>query len=391
MNTDRIMHIPLTGEESHVVSIPVGQGSLSIGTKGISQGKHEIWVEKDQPINWDAFNELYTLYGQQNKEQYPYGDWPRFFYYSGNDMGFVEWSLKRPIEDFSWTVYDDVFVDLSRANIGRMFIHTEKNKIAVLIGKKIRSLTLSGQLDAIEIREGSVMPALSFRPLCSQEGTEPYKLPVFKAIKEAKFIDVGCPPIGQALDCRSLLQFPNLTVLLLSGNLVHLEALAELKKLQSLQLRYVPDLTNLPKLASWNNLKKFLGWNIEETAGKALRIEGRKLLKEEKLEFFSVTKLRKTIWFATEYGIPFAGWEDKKAKLATKAYKACLSQVKKAKTEGEVHDAIVNFVDAINKLSDIETSEREDTGTAVSQLIEASGLDIPPDTGQKWFDETRDF
>ena len=65
--------------------------------------------------------------------------------------------------------------------------------------------------------------------------------------------------------------------------------------------------------------------------------------------------------------------------------------MKKAKTEGEVHEAIVNFVDAINKLSDIETSEREDTGTAVSQLIEASGLDIPQETGQKWFDEIRDF
>ena len=65
--------------------------------------------------------------------------------------------------------------------------------------------------------------------------------------------------------------------------------------------------------------------------------------------------------------------------------------MKKAKTEGEVHDAIVIFMDAINKLSDIGTSEREDTGMAVSQLIEASGLDIPQETEQKWFDETRGF
>lgn len=65
--------------------------------------------------------------------------------------------------------------------------------------------------------------------------------------------------------------------------------------------------------------------------------------------------------------------------------------MKKAKTESEVHDAIVNFVGTINKLSDIETSEREDTGTAVSQLIETSGLEIPQEIGQKWFDEARDF
>ena len=98
---------------------------------------------------------------------------------------------------------------------------------------------------------------------------------------ECTFIDVACLPIGQALDCRSLLQFPELTGLHLSGSLVHLESLAKLKKLQSLQLRFVPDLTDLPKLASWRDLKGFLGWNIEETAGKALRAECRRLLKEE--------------------------------------------------------------------------------------------------------------
>ena len=156
MNTDRIIHISLIGEESHVVSIPVGQGSLSIGTKGISKGKHEVWVEKDQPINWDAFNELYTPYGKQNMERYPYGDRPRFFYYSGNDMGFVEWSLKRPIEDFSWAVYDDVFVDLSRANIGRMFIHTEKNKIAILIVTKYAALLFRDSLTLL--KSGKVLP-----------------------------------------------------------------------------------------------------------------------------------------------------------------------------------------------------------------------------------------
>ena len=78
---------------------------------------------------------------------------------------------------------------------------------------------------------------LFFNPLCSKEETVPYKLHVFKAVKEAKFIEVNCPPIGQALDRRSLLQFPNLTCLRLSGNLVHLEALAELKK-QRLQQKH---------------------------------------------------------------------------------------------------------------------------------------------------------
>jgi len=45
----------------------------------------------------------------------------------------------------------------------------------------------------------------------------------------------------------------------------------------------------------------------------------------------------------------------------------------------------------IKRLPNIETTEREDAGTAVLQLIESSALDISSETGIKWFDEVRDF
>lgn len=41
------MYISLTGEKSHKVTIPLGQGSFSIGTKGVSKGNYDVWVEKD--------------------------------------------------------------------------------------------------------------------------------------------------------------------------------------------------------------------------------------------------------------------------------------------------------------------------------------------------------
>lgn len=98
VDINREFVISLTGQNSHKVIIPKGQGSFSIGTKGVSKGKYDVWVEQDSVINWDAFNELYTGYGQENKEKYPCGDWPRWIYYSGNDIGFIKWSCKRKIE-----------------------------------------------------------------------------------------------------------------------------------------------------------------------------------------------------------------------------------------------------------------------------------------------------
>lgn len=37
--------LSLTGENSHIFDLQAGQGSLSIGTKGISEGKYDIWIQ----------------------------------------------------------------------------------------------------------------------------------------------------------------------------------------------------------------------------------------------------------------------------------------------------------------------------------------------------------
>lgn len=388
---NKILCLSLTGENSHKINIPPGQGSFSIGTKGISKGKYDIWVEEDHPIHWNAFNELFTPYGQQHMDKFPYGDWPRVFYYSGMDTGFVDWSLKRPIEEFHWSPHKNASVDLTKANIRRTFIYAENSKIEISIGDNIRELFLSGSLANIDIKKCSTIPYLHFSPVCSQTDTCPYQLPEYKALKKAVSVVISCSPAEQAFDCRSLLQFQNLTYLNLTGNLTNLDALAELEQLKSIGLRYVPDLTNMPKLRTWKNLKSFIGWNIEETAGKILRAELKELSKEKELDYTHVSKLRKAIWFTTEYGIPFSGWENGKAKIATKAYKTCLKEIKKAKTEPELHKAIAAFIEAINQLPELETPEREDVGTAVSQLIASSVLEISQKTGEEWFDELRNF
>jgi hypothetical protein len=384
------MQISLTGEKSHTVNLPAGQASLSIGTKGISEGKYDVWVEKGQQINWDAFNELYTGHGKKNAEQYPYGDWPRHFYYSGVDDGFIAWSSYRRIEHFHWLPTDKTNVDLTQAQIHTLVIDVYSNEIEIIIGEKLEALSLGGYLDNITIKKCIKIPLLHFRPLCSDSKTQTHYLPVYKAIEKATHASVSVPPIGQAFDCESLLQFSDLTDLQLRGNLTNIQALAELKHLKHIALRYVPDLTDMPSLTAWNNLRSFIGWNIEETAGKAIKAELNKLSKEKDMGLTDVSQLRKKIWFTTEYGIPFSAWENKYAKIATKAYKACLKEIKKAKAESEVHKAIVEFIESMNKLPNIETPEREDIATAVDQLVESSSLEISQETGLKWFDETID-
>lgn len=390
MDKNKEFVISLTGKNSHKVLIPRGQGTLSIGTRGISKGKYDVWVEQDSVINWDAFDGFFIGGDQNRKERSPYGDWPRWFYYSGNDTGFIEWSSKRKIEEFHWFPRADMAVDFANADICRLYIQSENGKIQILTGEKIVFLTLSGNLENFDIKECAKIPCLTFHPDCPKEKSA-YQLPVYKTLSQATYIVINHSPEKTAFDCESLLQFPDLKVLELSGNMTNLSALAQLKNLGHIGLRYIPDLKDMPKLKSWSSLKSFIGYQIEESAGKALRTELHKLKKEKSMDYANITKLRKRIWFDTEYGIPFSDWEEKAEKSAARAYKSCYHKIKKSESEEEAHAAITEFVMKINGLKGIETSERDNVGMAIGQLIENSSLEISYEKWMNWFDEVRDF
>lgn len=104
-----------------------------------------------------------------------------------------------------------------------------------------------------------------------------------------------------------------------------------------------------------------------------------------------MSKLRSSIWFTTEYEIPFENWESTNAKIAIKAYKSALKEISAAKTRQDVKRVIIELVEMTNALPNIETVEREDTGLAVQQLVEASTLDIDQETVDNLLDEIRDF
>lgn len=383
------IQLSLTKENSHNIILPLGQGSLAIGNIGMDNKLFDVLVDENLPINWDTFNSHFTGSGLSKKEMYPYGDWPRFFYYSGNDLGFIKWTEKRKTENFSWTPQKATTADFTKANIQNLSIQSNNVKIDLKLGKNCRHFSISGDIENIEVQANDGITSVSMHPNVSKNKI--YQLPQFDQLKQITSLSISINPLDQPIDCKSLLQFKNLTSLSLSGNFIHLDCLKNFEKLERLAIRYAPNLENLPKLGSWEKLISFIGWNIEEKKGKLLRTEVKNLAREREMEYSSVSQLRSLIWFTTEYGIPFSAWEGKNAKIAIKNYKTALKELKKVKTEAEARKILIEFTQMFNNLPQIETTEREDIGEAIEQLRQVPAFEIDSKKANKWFDEARAY
>ncbi|MDI2091198.1 hypothetical protein [Commensalibacter oyaizuii] len=363
----REYNLELTSGQIYQFKPEAGQGSCSIGNKNISKGKYDILLKEDAPINWDAFNGLFTPAAEDQSEEYPYGNFPRFFHYNGNDTGFIEWSKKRKIEEFNWRPYNDVSINFAKAQIANLSIYSAGNKIELHNADQICSLSLSGNIETIHI-------------------VNPEKIRSIDISSEANII----------FNCDYLLPFKNLRCLNLNGNVSNLHVLKQLTHIESLGLRYMPDLSGMPSLTSWPKLSRFIAYVVEDKQGKLIQAELKQLLKENKLpktenNFFSVSKLKSKLWFMGEANSFFASWSDKSEKKASKAYKLAVKVVSSVKTENEVKDVVFKFIKSINILPDIETTEREDVWDAIQQLVKACPFDISEEQIRKWFDEARDF
>ena len=74
--------------------------------------KADLHVAPDAAIHWPALDPYATPAGSP---------WPRHIGYCGNDAGFIGWSERRPIEQFSWT---PAFGDACRVDAGAARIQT---------------------------------------------------------------------------------------------------------------------------------------------------------------------------------------------------------------------------------------------------------------------------
>ena len=110
------------------------------------------------------------------------------------------------------------------------------------------------------------------------------------------------------------MRFSALKSVSLNGAICNLRALSELEELNSIQIRYCPDLSGPP--SSWSGLNYFIAWNVEQDAGRALKKELAALAKTREFEYAAVAQLRKKSWFESEFNIPFTNWEGKNGKAA---------------------------------------------------------------------------
>ncbi|MBE9610067.1 hypothetical protein [Chitinilyticum piscinae] len=354
--------LSLTGPDSHTLIREAGLGSLTIAPAEQCKHRCDLRVNADDPINWDCLTPFTVPAGSP---------WPRWLNYVGSDTGVFAWAEQRVIESLSWTPTRSCEIDASAANIQRLSIHLSKG-IALRIRLPAATyLHLSGDLSQFTaINAAEYSGSLALAPDTDRQGP-PQVIPLLDNFLSLRDLTLFNEPLRQPLDAASALKLPQLSRLSLYGAIANLGELAKLTGLESLQLRFMNDLSELPAPESWPKLTNLLAWNVDEVAGKALRAWHRRHLKavgEQACISLSATQLRKPDWFVTEYGLPFADWTPKNAKAATKAYRIAQAAIAKAKQAAEIEQALIVFGQVLNKLPGLETCERDDAYSAFCML-----------------------
>lgn len=378
----------LTGQSSHVLVVEPGRGIAVIGPASLGK-KADLHVAPDAVVHWDAFDPFATLTGIP---------WPRNIDYYGNDSGFFAWSKRRAIEQFRWTpaFADSRSVDASAARIRMVVIRLVQvtGHLSIVV-PAAGNLYLEGDLSRIVVGGGvpamlSLQPALGRRP-----GQAPYALPAFELLQDVTSLELVGAPLGQAISLLGIERFSSLKSLSLSGSFTDWASLAGLQHLSNLELRFVPDLHDLPALDSWPLLDSIIVWNVDEAAGKRLKAQiGARTKARAWAGHALISKLRKPAWWQTEYGRPFAGWNSRQAKAANAAYDSAREALEGAANAAAVQAAVVAFSSQFNAMKDMETTQREDIGEAVwqfSQLARVTALGLGETQLQQWFDEARDY
>lgn len=381
--------IDLTGPRSHTLVIQPGVGSLSIGPSQLGK-KVDIHVAPDAHIDWTVFEAFATPAGSP---------WPRFLYYTGSGSGFFEWAQTRPIEEMTWVpiLSADTVVDASQSNLHGLHIVLDQpgGCLSLKLPKRHVRLSVSGDLSRLSA-SGAMPSSLTLAPQTGRRKHDtPYMLPDLGELQQVASLTLQNTPMGQPISLKCLDQFPNLNSLSLRGNFCDLDLLAHIDRLTNLELRFMPDLGDLPPLNAWPLLDRFITYNVEEVAGKRLSQQMKTRAKTRPWAgYASVSQLRKSEWWTTEFGRPFSSWPKRLAKLANEAYNVAQEALAHATSFDHAEAAITAFTVRFNTLKGIETTEREDLGEAVWQLSQSNhmiGQPITEEMAQSWFDAARDY
>lgn len=381
--------INLTGPRSHTLVLKSGVGSLSMGPSQLGK-KVDLHVASDAPIDWTVFDVFATPAGSP---------WPRFLHYTGSDSGFFDWAQKRPIEEMTWTpiLSADTVADASQSNLHGLHVELEPSgrSLSLILPKQPFRLSVSGDLSRFSAT-GEMPSSLTLAPRTGRRKNDPpFLLPDMGELHQVTSLTLHNAPLGQPISLECLNRYPNLKSLSLWGNFCDLNLLAHHTQLTNLELRFMPDLGDLPTLNAWPLLDRFIAYNVEESAGKRIKKQMKTRAETRPwTDHASVSQLRKPEWWTTEFGRPFSSWAKRLAKLANEAYNVAQVTLSEARSFAEAEAAITAFTVRFNNLKGIETTEREDLGEAVWQLSQSDhliGQPITEEMAQRWFDAARDY
>lgn len=382
-------NIDLTGPRSHTLVRRPGVGSLSMGPSDLGK-KADLHVPPDADIDWSVFDPFATPAGSP---------WPRFLHYTGSDAGFLDWAQNRPIEEITWTpiLSADMIADARESILHSFHIKLGQTggHLSLKLPKSSFRLSLSGDLSRFS-GTGDMPSSLTLAPSTSRRKNDPpFMLPDLGDLHQVTSLTLQSTPLGQPISLRCLDRFPNLDSLSLWGNFSDLELLARQARLTNLELRFMPDLKDLPALDVWPLLDGFIAYNVEDAGGKRLKQQMKARAKTRPWAgYVSVSQLRKPEWWMTEYGRPFSSWPKRLAKIANEAYDAAQAALAQARSLADAEAAITAFTVRFNTLKGIETTEREDLGEAVWQLSQSEHrIDQPitEEMAQGWFDSAREY
>lgn len=381
--------IDLTGLGSHTLVIRPGVGSLSIGPSYLGK-KADLHVEPDAHIDWTVFDAFATPAGSP---------WPRFLHYTGSDAGFLNWAQKRPIEEMTWApiLPADTVADASQSILHGLHIELDPSGGCLILTLPITPcrLNVSGDLSRLSAT-GNIPSSLTLAPHTSRRKNDPpFLMPDLGELHQVNSLALQNTPMGQPVSLECLNRFPNLHSLSLWGNFCDMDVLARQARLTNLELRFMPDLEDLPPLDTWPLLDRFIAYNVEELTGKRLKQQMKSRAKTRPWSgHASVSQLRKPEWWSTEFGRPFSSWPKRQAKVANEAYNVAQASLSQARSFADAEAVITAFTVRFNTLKGIETTEREDLGEAVWQLSQSDhqiGQPITEEMAQRWFDAARNY
>lgn len=365
---------------------PAGRGEVAIdlgaGPARLSRDRWRLWLgEKNSliklpegPVDWSALDQLPELTTLR---------------YRGADPGFAEYVRSRPaLDTVDWTEHAERSIDFGDTLITDLGVDASRGRVRVIAPPHLSSLRLFDVIDRITIVAEHIEWPLRVHFMAAE-------LPERRVKGLAKMEALSVWPLKRA-ELRRLARYRRLRSLKLTGapgSIEHVDALAELRRLKSLEIAELWDLDGNHFPPGMPELEQVEIRGVVKDSVPALKqnLAGVPSVK--------ISGARTQAWIDANLSNPFRGWEDdypRAAKPAMKAWKTAVAAAEKAgagaprKAAQGILRALVDALNRVDEKQGLDTIQREEALEAFAELAERFDAVAESDIDD-WFDAWRRF